>query len=228
MFFSDHILDFFQHLEIKTTLPESVEVLNPYKDKDVFELCRQFYKKYYNDNAERTLILGINPGRLGGGLTGIPFTDPLKLEKYCGIANSLQRKAELSADFIYQVITEYGGPESFYSKFYFSSVSPLGFTMNGKNLNYYDIRELETTLRTFVVESITKTLKFGINTSVCYCLGEGKNFKFLNRLNDEQKFFNEIIPLPHPRFIMQYRRKGLPQYIGEYLLKLRGTINHYH
>jgi hypothetical protein len=222
MLFSDHILDFFQHLEIMATLPEGVDVLNPYKDKDVFELCRQFYKKYYNDNAERTLILGINPGRLGGGLTGIPFTDPLKLEKYCGIANSLQRKAELSADFIYQVITEYGGPESFYSKFYFSSVSPLGFTMNGKNLNYYDISELETTLRNFVVESITKTLKFGINTSVCYCLGEGKNFKFLSRLNDEQKFFNEIIPLPHPRFIMQYRRKRVPQYIGDYLLKLRG------
>ncbi|MFI5224347.1 MAG: DUF4918 domain-containing protein, partial [Nitrospirales bacterium] len=66
------------------------------------------------------LILGINPGRLGAGLTGIPFTDPLKLQNICGIENTLPKKAELSADFIYTMISAFGGPEAFYKKFYFS------------------------------------------------------------------------------------------------------------
>ena len=192
-------------------------MLNPYHDKTVYTLCELFYNKYYSDDNQRQLILGINPGRFGAGLTGIPFTDPIKLEKYCNIPNTLQKKAELSADFIYQLIAAYGGPEAFYSKFHFSAVSPLGFVKDGKNLNYYDIRELEIAVRPFIVQTLTKTLKFGVDTSVCYCLGEGENFKFLNRLNEEQKFFQKIVPLAHPRFIMQYRRKKVGEYVDEYV-----------
>lgn len=220
MTFADHILTFFQQLNITTPLPNGVEVLNPYQDEQVFELCKQFYKKYYEDDHERILILGINPGRHGGGLTGIPFTDPLKLEKYCGITNSLQKKSELSADFIYTMINSYGGPVQFYEKFYFSSVSPLGFTMDGKNLNYYDIKELQVSLREFIIQSITATISFGISRSVCYCLGEGENFKFLSRLNKELQLFKKIVPLAHPRFIMQYQRKKVPEYVIDYILRL--------
>ena len=215
--FADHILRFFKQLKITAPLPPGVEVLNPYKDKTVYDLCTLFYNKYYADDNQRRLILGINPGRHGAGVTGIPFTDPIKLDKYCNIPNALQKKGELSADFIYQMIFAYGGPERFYGKFHFSAVSPLGFVMDAKNLNYYDIRELETCLRPFIIQTLTKTLKFGIDTSVCYCLGEGANFKFLTRLNDEQKFFEKIVPLAHPRFIMQYRRKKVGEYVDEYV-----------
>lgn len=220
MTIADHILTFFQRLKITTPLPKGVEVLNPYQDEQIFELCRQFYKKYYEDDHERTLILGINPGRLGGGLTGIPFTDPIKLEKYCGITNSLQKKSEPSADFMYTMINAYGGPVEFYKKFYFSSVSPLGFIMDGKNLNYYDIKELKSSLREFIIHSLRTTLTFGINTSVCYCLGEGENFKFLSRLNAEMQLFKKIVPMAHPRFIMQYQRKMVTEHVFDYLLKL--------
>ncbi len=218
--FADQVLAFFQQLKIKTSLPDGVEVLNPYKNAQVFELCRQFYKKYYDDGAERMLILGINPGRLGAGLTGIPFTDPVKLQQYCDIENTLPKKPELSADFIYAMIRAYGGPEKFYKKFYFASVSPLGFIKEGKNLNYYDIKELKTSLRKFIVDSLQKTLSFGINQEICYCLGEGENFRFLSQLNDEMRYFKRIIPLSHPRFIMQYRRKKVADYIADYLDKL--------
>jgi len=217
MTFADHILRFIKQLKITAQLPAGVSVLNPYHDKTVYTLCELFYNKYYSDDNQRQLILGINPGRFGAGLTGIPFTDPIKLEKYCNIPNTLQKKAELSADFIYQLIAAYGGPEAFYSKFHFSAVSPLGFVKDGKNLNYYDIRELEIAVRPFIVQTLTKTLKFGVDTSVCYCLGEGENFKFLNRLNEEQKFFQKIVPLAHPRFIMQYRRKKVGEYVDEYV-----------
>ena len=221
MTFADHILPFLRHLKITSPLPKGVEILNPYKNKITYSLCEQFYTKYYGDDNKRRLILGINPGRHGAGLTGIPFTDPIKLEKYCGIPNNLHKKPELSADFIYELISAYGGLEQFYGKFHFSAVSPLGFIKDGKNLNYYDIRELENRLRPFIIQTLSKTLKFGVDNSVCYCLGEGENFKFLSRLNAEKRFFNKIIPLAHPRFIMQYRRKKISEYLETYLKAIR-------
>src|SRR5271154_652622 len=102
MLLAEKILAFLSHLQLTTALPDGVEALNPYRDRTTWHLCEQFYRKYYSDRRVRTIILGINPGRFGGGLTGIPFTDPVKLETECGIPNTLKRKAELSADFIYQ------------------------------------------------------------------------------------------------------------------------------
>jgi hypothetical protein len=220
MTFADQVLYFYKNLEIRSTLPEGVVVLNPFYNSESFSFCNQFYKKFYDDENERTLILGINPGRHGGGVTGVPFTDPIKLEQYCNIPNPYSKKAELSADFIYAMIENFGGTEEFYSKFYISAVSPLGFTMGGKNLNYYDIKELQLALRDFIIDCLKKQLSFGINRKVCYCLGEGENFKFLTRLNNEQRFFEKIIPLAHPRFIMQYRRKKIATYIEDYCVKL--------
>lgn len=163
------------------------------------------------------MIIGINPGRFGAGLTGIPFTDPIKLETICDIKNDLPKKAELSADFIYTMINQYGGPALFYKDFYFTSVSPLGFTKAGKNLNYYDDKKLTERLLPFMVDCMHRQLKFGMNTRVAFCLGEGDNYKFLSQVNDQYHFFEKIIPLAHPRFIMQYKRKSLNQYIDTYL-----------
>ncbi len=216
---SVHILNFLAHLQIHTPLPEGVQVLNPYKEAAVFDLCKRFYKKYYEDEEPRFLILGINPGRHGGGQSGIPFTDGSKLEQYCGISNALPEKTELSADFIYAMINAYGGPQEFYHEFYFSSVSPLGFVKDGKNLNYYDIRALQESLKPFITQSLAYTLSMKIERSVCYCLGEGKNYRYLTALNNEFKWFQKIIPLPHPRFIMQYKRKMLNEYVYAYLQK---------
>ena len=220
MIWADRILGFNQSLELTARLPDGVVVMNPFRNRETFSLCTQFYKKYYSDNNPRRLILGINPGRHGAGLTGIPFTDPIKLEENCGIPNQLPRKPELSADFIYKVIAVYGGPEKFYSRFYFSSVSPLGFVKDGKNLNYYDIRELQEVVYEFFMKTIKQQIDFGIDTTRCYCLGEGKNVAFLHRINKETHLFGEIVSLPHPRFIMQYRRKQVDQYIQLYLERL--------
>jgi hypothetical protein len=220
MTFADKVIEFLKQLKINKPLPGDVEVLNPYLNDETFAVSKQFYLKYYNDNASRTLILGINPGRFGGGTTGIPFTDPIKLENLCHIKNNLPKKPELSADYIYYMIGHYGGPEKFYKKFYFSAVSPLGFTKHGKNLNYYDIKELKESLSDFILESLKKQLAFGIHSKVCYCLGEGENYKFIHQLNARHKFFEQVVPLAHPRFIMQYRRKKLDEYVAEYLKKL--------
>ena len=225
MNFSDQILSFYSQLNITSVLPKGVEVLRPYQDEQAVVLCNRFYKKYYADTNKRFLILGINPGRHGGGVTGIPFTDPLKLEKYCGISNTLLKKPELSADFIYTMIDAYGGPDKFYSRFYISAVSPLGFVKDGKNLNYYDVKELQDGLKNFIVQCLKAQLEFGIDRSACFCLGEGENYKYLNRLNDELKIFETIVPLPHPRFIMQYRRKQVQHFVDVYIEKLGANIN---
>lgn len=221
MAYSEKILGLLATLEIKEKLPVGIEVLNPYREAQTFELCERFYKKYYCDDHQRHLILGINPGRMGGGLTGIPFTDPNKLQDFCGIPNTFPKRSELSADFIYQVINTFGGLENFFGEFYVSSVSPLGFTLEGKNANYYDMPKLQSGLRPFIIDCMKKQLAFGLNTDVCFILGEGKNFDYVQKLNQEFKFFKRLVPLPHPRFIMQYKRKKMMEYVQQYVHTLQ-------
>ncbi len=107
MTFSKKILSFFKSLDLQAELPADVEVMNPFKDKLTFDLCSKFYNKYYNDNDSRYMILGINPGRFGGGITGVPFTDPIRLQNICGIENNFQKKQELSSVFIYEMINAF-------------------------------------------------------------------------------------------------------------------------
>lgn len=79
------------------------------------------------------------------------------------------------------MIEAYGGAEKFYGKFFISSVSPLGFIKDGKNLNYYDIKELQSALDDFIERSLHTQIAFGISTEIAYCPGEGENFKNLSR-----------------------------------------------
>ena len=222
MTFSKKILSFLKELDLQVDLPVGVEVMNPFKNIATFSLCDKFYNKYYNDNNSRYLILGINPGRFGGGITGIPFTDPIRLENVCDIKNDFSKRQELSSVFIYEMINAFGSVDKFYGKFFISAISPLGFTKNNKNLNYYDDLKLENSIKIFVVECLNQQLAFGINNKVAFCLGEGKNFKYFSKLNNEYKFFQRIIALPHPRFIMQYRLKRKGEYIDQYLRELAG------
>src|SRR5689334_20916158 len=111
--FGKKIISFYKNIRLDAELPAGVEAMNPYQDKTAFALCSRFYNTFYNDTNIRTMILGINPGRFGGGITGVPFTDPVKLDKL-GIVNDLKKKVELSADYIYTMIDAYGGAEKFY------------------------------------------------------------------------------------------------------------------
>jgi len=217
---AENILKFYRSLSIKAKLPPGVEVMNPYQDETAYALSKKFYQKFYNDTQPRSFIFGINPGRFGGGVTGVPFTDPVKLEQI-GIPNDLKKKVELSADYIYRMINAYGGPAKFYGDFYITALSPLGFTKDGKNLNYYDLRELQQAAEPFMLQCIREQLAFGVNRERCYCLGEGKNFNYLSSINKKHGFFKEVIPLAHPRFIMQYKRKHIDTYIHDYLQKFQ-------
>jgi hypothetical protein len=213
------ILDFYRHLDPRFALGDGIEIMNPYKDPTAWQLASLFYKKFYSDQQPRVYIFGINPGRHGAGVTGVPFTDPLRLAEECGIPNDMKKKAELSAQFVYQVIQAYGGVEAFYGRFFITALSPLGFVRHGKNLNYYDDKELTKSFEPFMLECIRRQLATIPTFSTCYCLGEGTNFKYFSRINAQHGFFKEIIPLPHPRWVMQYRRPRIREFVDLYLEK---------
>lgn len=224
MSFSKHILQFITDLQFPIILPKDIEVMHPFKNEEVMKVCEKFYHKFYNDDHKRNLIIGINPGRFGGGVTGIPFTDPIRLQNDCGIENNWPKKQELSSLFIYDMIKAFGGPQQFYRRFYFTAVSPLGFTKNNKNLNYYDDKELQKNINPFVIDCLKRQLNFGVVSKVAFCLGDGKNFRYLTMINDEIEIFDVIIPLAHPRFIMQYRLKKKEEYIKFYLQQFHRYI----
>lgn len=219
--FAKEIISFYKTLELKRKLPLGIKYMNPYQNEETIKIVEKFFEKFYSDTNKRKLMLGINPGRLGAGLTGVSFTDPIQMEEACGIKNSFQKKPELSSTFIYKMIEAFGGPKEFYKQYFISSVSPLGFVKDGKNVNYYDFPELQKALESFIVSNLKKHLEFKIDKEVCFCIGEGKNMKYLEKLNKKHHFFERIIPLAHPRFIMQYRRKKVDEYIGKYMEVLR-------
>ncbi len=221
--FAEKVISFNRQVNFSGKLPEGIRIMNPFKEsKDIHKLSSFFYNKYYSDQNRRHLILGINPGRFGAGLTGIPFTDPKRLVEKCGIPFNGAPAHEPSAVFIYEMIDAFGGAKAFYEKFYINSVCPLGFTQsvkNGKevNYNYYDSKALTEAVYSFIIDNIQKQIALGVETDICFCFGTGKNEKFLRQLNREKGFFREIIALEHPRFIMQYKSKSKQVYLDKYL-----------
>ena len=221
---ADRIIEFNHTLSFNSALPEGIRVMNPFKEnKDALSASSAFYKKYYSDNEPRYMILGINPGRFGAGLTGVPFTDPKRLRDNCHISSYTGPLAhEPSSVFIYELIKRYGGEEKFYRKFYINSICPLGFTSTLKskkevNYNYYDSPELIQATTAFILQTLNKQLEFNIQRGVCFCLGCGKNKQFISKLNKQHQIFNQIVPLEHPRYIIQYKNKQTAEYANKYI-----------
>lgn len=218
--FARKVIDFHLNLASLPELPAGIEWINNFDQSDTRICHTSFYQKYFDDHRERMFLFGINPGRFGAGLTGVGFTDPVYLDERCDIPNPFEKKHELSSHFIYSVIAAYGGIEKFYQHHFITSILPLGLLKNGKNYNYYDDAETLSASLQFVIESIECQLHFGAIRSQALCIGRGKNYEFFSRLNDEYRWFEKIIPLPHPRWVMQYRRKEKEKHVDKYLQHL--------
>ncbi len=224
MDFSGNLIRFYTGLKIPPGIPEGISMMNPLADQEVLDSATSFYRKFYRGSSQRIFLLGINPGRHGAGITGVPFTDPIRLEKACGIPNKGEKKRELSSVFIYELIDAYGGPELFYSRFYIGAVCPLGLLKDGRNLNYYDCPDLLAWLLPWCTSAIEAQLGFGLSRTTGICLGQGKNLEMLQRINEKTRLFREITGLPHPRFIMQYRLKKKQEFIQRYLETLESAF----
>ncbi|MBZ0205132.1 MAG: DUF4918 family protein [Flavobacteriales bacterium] len=209
----------------KAKLPTGIEVLDPFNGENaehVRYIVELFHRQYYSDDRPRMLMLGINPGRLGAGSTGICFTDTKRCEADLGIPVEGMRTHEPSSDFFYRAVRAAGGPEAFYSRVYVQAICPLGFTRTGPkgtplNLNYYDDAALQKAITPVVVQWLKDLIGTGLRTDVMACIGTGKNLAFLQKLNAEHHFFERILPLEHPRFVMQYRYKRLDEFVAKYV-----------
>lgn len=218
--FSEKAIEYYLNLSAPDGLPASVKIMNPYKNEEVKNIVKKFYGKFFNDDRKRIFIIGINPGRFGGGVTGIGFTDPKTLNDFCGIKNTFDKRLELSSNFIYSMIDNFGGANKFYSKYFITALFPLALIKSGKNYNYYDDKKLYKILKPEILSSIKKQIDFGAHNNLAVSLGK-RNFLYLKELNDEIKFFKKIEYLEHPRFIMQYKRKQIDSYIKKYLNLLK-------
>ena len=221
---AEDFIRFYQGLPDRLDLPEGISLMNPYKEPGTERIVAAFLRKYYNDGNPRIPMLGINPGRFGAGVTGVTFTDPVRLEKECGIPNNFDKRQELSSVFIYDFIAAWGGAEAFYSRFFLSAVFPLGFTREGRNLNYYDDPRLMGRLRDSLGEYLSEQLRLLGHPPAVVCLGGGKNLRTLRDLIERLRLNADIIPLPHPRWVMQYRYKNRQEYIREYLEAARISL----
>ena len=186
--------------------------MNPYDDEKMVRVQQEFCAMFYKGAKKRLGIFGINPGRLGAGITGIPFTDPKTLKEKCHIHSLDQTGGELSSEFIYTVIERLGGLPTFYRQFYLGSVCPLGLLSEKRNANYYDNTQLATLLRPWIAECMKAQIQMGLRTDAAVVLGTGKNARYFNSLNDQFSWFKEIHVLDHPRYIMQYKRKHVTGY----------------
>lgn len=228
----DRLIALIETVSLKgVPLPAGVQVLDPLRGEhgaEVDRIVRAFHHRFFHDDAPRTLMLGINPGRLGAGSTGICFTDTKRCESDLGIPVKGIRTHEPSSDFIYRVVRAAGGAEAFYRDVYIQAICPLGFTRTGPkgtpvNLNYYDDPALQRAITPFVVRWLRALIATGMRTDTVFCIGTGKNLAYLQAIDAEHGFFKRIVPLEHPRFIMQYKARQVDAYVEKYLRALAAS-----
>lgn len=210
--------------QIISKLPAGYQLMNPFLKGQALAISSDFYRLFYQDHYQRKIILGINPGRHGAGQTGVPFTDSKKLQQLNINTRNIQ-SFEPSAVFIYQVIAQFGGAKKFYQKFYFNSPLPLGLLQKNKkgnlvNANYYDNKKIQESVKPMIDYAMQEYHKMSLDKKIAYCLGQGKNYQFLEKYNKQHHLFEKIIPLAHPRYIMQYKFSQMADYQKDYLEKL--------
>ena len=226
--FGEKVVAFNKKLKFSGNLPEGFEVMNPFFDNpETITVMSKFYQKFYNDYHQRKFIIGINPSRRGAGVTGVPFTDTKRLETVCGIEMKSAYTHEISSVFLYDVIEHFGGVEVFYEKFYINSPFPLAIirkTLKGNlNANYYDDKDLFEAVKPFMIQSLKDHIDLGLDTSEVFILGK-KNATFIDKINSQEKFFEKMTVLEHPRYIQQYKIKEKQLYIDKYLIALNNAI----
>jgi len=218
MTFGQLIEEFLTGLRLDVPLPDGFEVLQPYANPAVRYNIHEMCARYYADApTPRIPMWGINPGRLGGGVTGLSFTDPHALFHMLRIGPETQMRREPSATFIQMVIEAYGGAEPFYRDVFLSAISPLGFIKDGNNINFYDDPGLCRAIVPFVLESVRTQSAAGLRTDACIVLGSGKLRTFVEREVVPVIGYKRVVYLDHPRFVMQYRRKAAHQYVEQYV-----------
>lgn len=218
--FAEGVAAFLTSLRLTIDLPPKIDVLDPYQQAEVRDVVHQFCRRYYRGDHQRLAVWGINPGRFGAGVTGLSFTDPVALTELLHLDASISGRRELSAEFISMVIDAYGGPEAFYRDIFLSALSPLGFASEGTNINFYDDAELARDIAPLIRRWMVEQHQLGLISGRAVVLGTGKLKQYVEREVRQAMGYTTIEYLEHPRFIMQYRRKRVAEFVDKYVQTL--------
>jgi hypothetical protein len=101
-----------------------------------WEAVLEFNRKFYPKGVPKTVLCGINPGRLGAGKTGVPFTDFKSLSRL--IPNITRQDTERTAQFFHEIVDHFGA-QNFYQSFYVTNVSWFGYAKGKRNLNFNEL-----------------------------------------------------------------------------------------
>lgn len=178
----------------------------------------EFHKKYVQLNSPKIVMCGINPGRNGAGITGIPFIDTNSLSKMLpDIANP---KTEKSAKFFFSIIEEFGIDE-FYSNIHVTNMSWFGFYKldNGTNVNYNSLPE---EIQNFLIDKFVEEMNF-IKPDVIIPIGDIVNWELLYNLKKRDRINAEIAPrLYHPAYRLVDRNTYI-ETLTQYLNKIKSA-----
>jgi len=65
-----------------------------------------------------------------------------------------------------------------------------------------------------------------MRTDRVICIGTGRNAAYFTRLNARLGLFDQIEPVEHPRYVMQYKARSIDAYIDKYLRTLAAAGCH--
>ncbi len=207
--------DFFMIFKEKyseTLKSKNVKILSDFIDNK--NNIIEFHKKYVEPNSPKIVICGINPGRNGAGLTGIPFIDFESLSNMLPDINKKDR--EQSANFFFSVIQQFG-IETFYKYFYVTNISWFGFSRidKSKNVNYYE-KDISTEIAICLIDKFVEEMDL-INPDYIIPLSKTVLYE-LESLKNQQKIRAEIgTCLNHPSWIVTYRRKDVITWRQKYV-----------
>ena len=107
-----------------------IEIIEKDEDEDALKNQILFDEKYYHEGFPKIVLCGINPGRKGAGVTGVPFVDMATLaERLSDNKISFNGSGkEQSAQYFNEIVNhEEFGAKKFYKHFYVTNFSWVGF-----------------------------------------------------------------------------------------------------
>jgi hypothetical protein len=174
----------------------------------------EFHKKYIEPNSPKIVICGINPGRNGAGLTGIPFIDFESLSNM--LPGIKENDWEQSAKFFFSVVQGFG-IEIFYKNFHVTNISWFGFSRidKSKNVNYFE-KDISTEIAIYLIDKFVEEMDL-INPDYIIPLSKTVLYE-LENLKKQKKIRAEIgTCLNHPSWVVAYRRKDLSTWRQKYI-----------
>jgi uracil-DNA glycosylase len=165
------------------------------------ERVQAFFTRYYAQAPPRVALVGINPGRFGGGRTGLPFLDPPAVSAL--LDEHVPGAGERSARFLWEVIAAEGAGR-FFAGVYVTNLSWFGFLRDGTNLN---LDALPESVQTAIEADFMRELAL-VRPRALIPLGT-LVARRLARMQAAGTLKVQVLdPLPHPRWCAFPSRRG--------------------